>query len=728
MNTKKQGNGLIVVLIIVTTLAIGVYSVSDLINGELRLNKKASVFHDAKQVAESLIQSAMADLKYRFDNSPSFPVDALSPSKNPLYITDEFVSRHNTSVPESYLVLDDTSAYTSSDLFNTRSTEIIGGQVPGAEAKYINPKEAGYEKDELAYMTVLQRRVELLSKATVDRPGIGVSTAYARQFLEVRDVPLFSYAIYYNLPMEIAPGKPMDIHGNVHVNGDAWIQSSKGLNFHSRVTIAGDLKHGRHPDSGKDKKEGAVNFLGISDDLVNMQQDGKWVDSLIADFREKSEQLWGSNLQTEVHGVVDRKIPGMNEYIEDTNGSTTAKESFNSAYPIIQPALNENQLSVPGSSYDPDLLEAEEQRLEAEKQKFAYKAGLTIKVAPDGSLTYTRYDKNADDSLNYDSSGNPVSLEVTPKATDIVEYKPFERTNGVITSGLYDKRQDQGINIIELDIGKLKESIHENEVDDWNGDPPWDATDPYKGWWNGVVYVEFPQQNNTSTREDGVNPANQGWGLKLINGKTIPNPTVKQEIDIYGTTVATNQMMYVQGHYNADGYMSTGSPTEPDNSETFASTDQEAPAALIADAITFLSEGWNDSNSDSDSLDTRIAQPTEVSAAILTGLVPSGETGSNSYSGGVENFPRFLEKWKDVDFMVRGSIVALFESEVATEPWGKSDVYSAPNRKWGFNQKFAEGYLPPGTPYIRSYRGRDFQLLSENEYAEHVERIKDYFQ
>lgn len=716
MNSKKQGNGLIVVLIIVTTLAIGVYSVSDLVNGELRLNKKASVFHDAKQVAESLIQSAMADLKYRFDNSPSFPTDALSPSNNPLFITDEFVNRHSTSVPKSYLVLDDTSAYTSADAFNTRSTEIIGGQVPGAVAKYINPKETGYEKDELAYMTVLQRRVELLSKATVDRPGIGVSTAYARQFLEVRDVPLFSYAIYYNLPMEIAPGAPMDIYGNVHVNGDAWIQSAEGLNFHSRVTIAGDLNHGRHPDapSGLKVGQGAVNFLDSDGQLVNMKQDGNWVESLIADFKETSEQLWGNNLQTEAHGVVNRKIPGMNEYIEDTNPSTAAKESFNSAYPIIQPTLNENQLSVPGSSFDPDLLEAE-------KQKFAYKAGLTIKVAPDGSLRYIRYGKNTDNTLQYDSSGNPVSVEITPTATDIVEYKPFEKTGDVITSGLYDKRQGQGVNIIKLDVEKLKENIHNGTAADWNGEAP-------SEWWNGVVYVEFPQQNSTSTREDNVNPANQGWGLKLINGKTIPNPEFTHSDDIYGTTIATNQMMYVQGHYNADGNMSTGTPFEPDNPDSFAIAEgQEAPAALIADAITFLSEGWVDSNSDNDDLSTRVAQPTEVSAAILTGLVPSGETGSNSYSGGVENFPRFLEKWKGIDFMVRGSIVALFESEVATEPWGKSDVYSAPNRKWGFNQKFAEGYLPPGTPYIRSYRGRDFKLLSATEYADHVNRIKNFF-
>ena len=223
-----------------------------------------------------------------------------------------------------------------------------------------------------------------------------------------------------------------------------------------------------------------------------------------------------------------------------------------------------------------------------------------------------------------------------------------------------------------------------------------------------------------------MNPAIGGWGVKVVNGSTIPNPAFAHSKDIFGTSLATNQMMYVQGDYNSDGDDSSGSPTSPDSNRDFADEGEEAPAALIADSITFLSDGFDIAKSDGSSND-RIAQDTEVSAAIMTGLVPSGETGSNSYSGGVENFPRFLEKWTGKTLTIRGSIVALFESEVGTERWGKGGVYSPPNRDWGFHEKYAEGFLPPGTPTSRGFRGRDYMDLSSDEYASHIARIKSEF-
>ena len=178
-------------------------------------------------------------------------------------------------------------------------------------------------------------------------------------------------------------------------------------------------------------------------------------------------------------------------------------------------------------------------------------------------------------------------------------------------------------------------------------------------------------------------------------------------------------MMYVEGNYNADGDLNTDSPTEPDDPESFGNpgANSEAPAALIADAITFLSENWDDANSNS-ALSERKASNTEVSAAIMTGVVPSGKDGQSSYSGGVENLPRFLEDWKTdpVTFAIRGSMVALFESEVANEGWGKSDVYRAPQRAWGFHSRFGEGELPPGTPFSRVYRAR-LQMLTEAQYT-----------
>lgn len=85
-----------------------------------------------------------------------------------------------------------------------------------------------------------------------------------------------------------------------------------------------------------------------------------------------------------------------------------------------------------------------------------------------------------------------------------------------------------------------------------------------------MVYVDFPQRHATSSRDDNVNPAIDGWALRVRNGKTIPNPSFGHSKDTYGMSLATNQMMYVQGDFNADGDRSTGSPREPDDSDNFA--------------------------------------------------------------------------------------------------------------------------------------------------------------
>lgn len=81
--------------------------------------------------------------------------------------------------------------------------------------------------------------------------------------------------------------------------------------------------------------------------------------------------------------------------------------------------------------------------------------------------------------------------------------------------------------------------------------------------------------------------------------------------------------------------------------------------------------------------------------------------------------PRFLEYWgSGRTLTIRGSLVSLFESEVRPEgvPDNFNDYYVPPNRNWGFNQLFAQGSYPPGTPLVRSYRRISFEYLSENDY------------
>ena len=73
---------------------------------------------------------------------------------------------------------------------------------------------------------------------------------------------------------------------------------------------------------------------------------------------------------------------------------------------------------------------------------------------------------------------------------------------------------------------------------------------------------------------------------------------------------------------------------------------------------------------------------TEISACLLTGIV---ETTTRQNSGGVHNFPRLNEAWSGTGLYIRGSMIAMFASEIATEPWSIR-IYSGAGRFWGLHE------------------------------------------
>jgi hypothetical protein len=212
---------------------------------------------------------------------------------------------------------------------------------------------------------------------------------------------------------------------------------------------------------------------------------------------------------------------------------------------------------------------------------------------------------------------------------------------------IQDNREGASVRLVTLDVGKLEKS-------------------KITGW-NGVVYV-----SDTSASQTGGTPKR---GVRVRNGATLP---------VGGLTVVSDNPVYIQGDYNT--------------------ANNRQPSAVIGDAVMILSNAWDDANA-SKSLSNRKATNTTVNTAILGGIVTTVTNLGNSntsYSGGVENFPRFLEEWAGKTFTYNGSMVQLFQSKQATGRWGKDNVYGAPSRKWAFDPMFREN-PPPGTFFITSY-------------------------
>jgi hypothetical protein len=147
--------------------------------------------------------------------------------------------------------------------------------------------------------------------------------------------------------------------------------------------------------------------------------------------------------------------------------------------------------------------------------------------------------------------------------------------------------------------------------------------------------------------------------------------------------------------------------------DNFANTANQKGSAILADAVNVLSNAWaykpTDGQSGNPSATSTVtkmpgnapanAVPTSVNFAMLAGVTSS--VAGSTYSGGLENFQRFHENWSNVIERYRGSYVNLYNSQIATAPWGANNVYSPPTRHWDFDQSFLDpSKLPPLTPLV----------------------------
>jgi hypothetical protein len=170
-------------------------------------------------------------------------------------------------------------------------------------------------------------------------------------------------------------------------------------------------------------------------------------------------------------------------------------------------------------------------------------------------------------------------------------------------------------------------------------------------------------------------------GVRLINGTNLP---------VNGLTVASPDPVFIWGDYNT-------TTNNANFSSGANSTVNTRPASVLGDAITILSKDWHDNYGTS--LLQSMSHDVTVNAALVGGIVP---TDTNSYSGGVENFLRLLENWSGHNLWYNGSMVVLFNSQIATAPWvGTGGYYNAPTRKWAFDVNFNDPTkLPPHTPML----------------------------
>lgn len=258
----------------------------------------------------------------------------------------------------------------------------------------------------------------------------------------------------------------------------------------------------------------------------------------------------------------------------------------------------------------------------------------------------------------------PVVLVSTNTAWALATNFPFLSTTNTFT----DQRENKKVLATQIDVGKYSQWIKTNS-NVLSKFPAGSGTYPT------ILYVADLRTTNSS----------QMTGVRLTDGAAPPaNGGL-------GWSVATPDPLYVEGNYNcASAYLGT------------TNTTTALPCAFMSDALTILSDNWNDSKSTS-SYTSRQADNTTVNAAILTGIVPSTGSSSSQFSGGVHNLPRLLEDWNSPStrtLTLNTAILNLFTSKIATHQFvNPGTYYDPPTRRFSYDLNFQDpAKQPPGVP------------------------------
>jgi hypothetical protein len=276
-------------------------------------------------------------------------------------------------------------------------------------------------------------------------------------------------------------------------------------------------------------------------------------------------------------------------------------------------------------------------------------SSLNLPVANSGAATDMIDRDNA--GANPNSMENQAGLKIMDGQAYFKSGSSWNNVTGALTTAgaltnktFYNARESKWVSSVDIDVNKLGTTAYYPD--------------------NGIIY--------SSTTPGGANQQ----ATRLVNGSELPR----------ALTVASSNPVYTLGDYNSVN---------------------KKPAAIMTDAYTVLSGGWDDAKSNA-TLASRVANNTTVNVAFMTGNYETSVT--NGYNGGLENLPRLLETWgSSKTLTLKGSFVDLWESRQATGKWttqgDPNKHYTIPKRNWSFDTDFLDpNKLPPGTPKVNVTR------------------------
>jgi hypothetical protein len=608
--------------------------------------------------------------------------------------------------------------------------------------------------------------------------GIAAQTLLQMDF-NSRVIPLFQFAAFYENDLEINPSPNMTLNGPVHTNNNLYIAPGNTLDLKGQVTSVKDMYKSLgfvYNYMNSDRLIKLTNgtsirsLIGVANELIEPAE----INNSSGQLRPKVDRLdvpqpgflsktgeYYTKADLRVEFRPTDAIPFKIAVAKDGGGTGSTELSDSLRRSLRQPVLVDTQtgeqvlfcqaVPIPSAPLQGLGLNANEIN---DVSNAIYAAVLAQpNPVPFSSLNTAMTDSGGNtlrttfqNYLNANTTGQPKKkkaaqlaaariatlMAATPQELaalrgDCFVSAPFQ----VLT--LNDRREGRNISTLQTNIQSLTAWNRDGKYKDFDG--AGNLVDPTDEIGSPVDSAIFNRAASTSGAPAGsfrklglaASDHSEGgfvwhfdlnqtdpsysyasgkstYGFAFTGGKDLPAPL----------TIATEQAIYIQGDYN--------------------NTDWK-PSATMGDTIAILSNACSDANrriSCGDLLDNSgnrtavqtngtslpVATPTTVKAAFLSHTDLTDLTQSPiRYSGGLNNYIRMLENWKDVPLNYTGSFISLgtpTEYSGVYEPGklGSSNLsdmtnlntfyyYFPPIRNYTFdtNFNFAER-LPPLTPKV----------------------------
>ena len=213
---RPAGFALMIVLLFVGVSLILFASMLLWTSSNSRISQRNIQFNESEAAAESATETVLACMIRDYANQSM---------NTAAYYSTSVTNIVQTGWPVSFQFSD----------LNGTASQISVGMSAGTSWQVLDGPLAG-QSGLVSYVTNTAVATPLNQGQTVP--------ATVQQTIWFANIPLFQYAIFYNMTLEISPGNTMNINGHVHANGTIWTtgsSSSTPLTYSGNVDSTGGV-------------------------------------------------------------------------------------------------------------------------------------------------------------------------------------------------------------------------------------------------------------------------------------------------------------------------------------------------------------------------------------------------------------------------------------------------------------------------------------------------------